>query len=238
MASAGSGSDYSRKRKYVPKKTSSWKRRISYAPSRAEVKRMVARGIDSREETKFGYINGGPTAVLTGTPTMALLFGGLLQGVTNLSRIGQEIRTTSFELRMGCDCNAALASRIRVMVIRDKQPNGALPPSAVDWFMDKNAATSWYALYDPSTVGPRYDILMDKSKLLNIAGGNAQTPLRELITWKSSSKRAHGKVVYNIGNAGTIADIIKGAIILAVYTDAVATGPSYVFDFATKFKDA
>lgn len=104
--------------------------------------------------------------------------------------------------------------------------------------MDKNAATSYYSLYDPSTVGPRYDILMDKDRLLNIGGGNAQTPMREQIKWKSTSKRAHGKITYNIGNAGTIADINKGAILIAVYTDAAATGPSYVFDAAMKFKDA
>lgn len=229
------GSEYKRKRQY---KTSSWKRRVSYAPSRDEVKAIVRRSTERALETKFGYSSGGPTAVTTGAPTMGLIFGALVQGVSNATRIGQQVRTTSFELRLGCDCNAALASRIRVLVVRDKQSNGAVPATAVEWFMDKTGANSWYSVYDPSTVGPRYDILMDKSKVLNIGGGNAQTPLREMITWKSTSAKGHGKVTYNIGNAGTVADINKGAIILAVYTDAVATGPSYVFDFGVKFKDA
>lgn len=114
----------SRKRKYG-KKTSSWKRRVSYAPSREEVKRIARRTFDRNTETKFGYASAGATTVTTGAPTMGLLWGGMAQGTTNLTRIGQQIRTVSFEIRMACDCNAALASRIRVLIIRDKQSNGA-----------------------------------------------------------------------------------------------------------------
>jgi len=115
---------------------------------------------------------------------------------------------------------------------------GALPATTVEWFMDKNTATSWYALYDPSTVGPRYDILMDKSLCLNIGGGAANFAIKEMIAWKGWGKKIAQKVTYNIGNAGTIADINKGSILLAVYTDVGANGPAYVFDFAVKFKDA
>lgn len=221
---------YARKRKRFRR---SFKRRKGRKVARiSTVKRMISR----REESKFGYSSGGPTAVTTGAPTMAIVFGFMNQGAANTQRIGQKITCHSMQFRLACDCNVAGASRIRVLIVRDKQTNGALPASAQDWFMDKNAATSWYSLYDPSTVGPRYEILCDKSRQLNIGGGNAQTPLKSMISWRM--KRKPFSVVYNIGNAGTIADINKNSILLCVYTDAVANGPSYVFDFAAKYKDA
>jgi len=238
MAYRASGSMYARKRKY-PAKKASWKRRVSYAPSREEVKGIVRRSIDRAEETKFGFSLGGPTAVVTGTPTMALIFGALNQGVIATTRIGQQVTTKSFELRMAFDPNVLAAARIRVMIIRDKQTNGALPPAgATDWLMDKGGAASWYSMYDPSTVPGRYDILMDKSANLNIVGGAGNFPEKKCIFWKSTSRQGTGVVKYNVGNTGNVTDINKGSIILAVYSDLAANGPSYVFEFAVKFKDA
>jgi len=121
------------------------------------------------------------------------------------------------------------------MIIRDKQDNAALPATAVDWFVDKNAASCWLSGYDLSTVGPRYQILMDKTFNLNIAGGATDQPVYRTAKWSSYKKM---QVIYNIGNAGTIADIIKGGILFAAYTDQAANGPSYQFEHMVKFKDA
>jgi len=127
MAAAPAYLPYSReykKRTYSKKGASAYKRRRTMGVTREEVKLMVARGIDRAEETKFGYANGGPTAITTGAPTLGLIFGNMLQGVANTARLGQQITVKSMELRLAADCNAAACSRIRVMLIRDKQTNG------------------------------------------------------------------------------------------------------------------
>lgn len=214
---------------FVPRK----KRREQKKPTVATVKRMIGRS----EETKnpAPILNGGVTVVTTGAPTMALLFGGLQQGATDTLRNGQRIKIVKASMRAFVQNDVKQSSVIRIMIIRDKQTNGALPASTVDWFMDKNTANSWFSGYDYNFVGPRYQILKDKSYALTITGGATDQGVLKIFRWRLKKPK---KVVYAISNFGDQRDIVTGSILLAVYTNAPTNGPGYAFEAQYHFKDA
>jgi len=212
-----------------------------YAPSAyprsaaAAITRKISKKIDAKEETKYTQ-NSGNGTVLTGTPVMGAV-GLMAQGLTVSTRIGNQTPLVGLELKVACDCAAAATSRLRCLLIRDRNTNGALPATAVDFFMDKTAASSWFSAYDPSTVGvgKRYEILFDKTVCLNLAGGATNIPLKELIQFKTKRSR---KVIYNSTKSGTIADVNVGSILFCLYTDVAANGPAYAYEYSQWFKDA
>lgn len=127
--------------------------------------------ISRRTETKYGSITG-TSGVTTGAPTVGLLFGALLPGVGVGQRIGQRVTLVSLRLRHNFEASAAGPSRLRIMLIRDKDCQGALPPAgAVDWMLDKTLANAYASFLDPVTVRSRYQVLYDKTVNCNIQGG-------------------------------------------------------------------
>lgn len=199
-----------------------------------EVKRYVRKTIASAEETKYVSANG-TGVVLTGTPVMGAV-GLIAQGVTVNTRSGNRITIVGVDLKVVCECNVLAASRLRIMLIRDKQPNGALPGSATDFFMDKTAANSFIASYDPSTVGTsvRYEVLHDQLVCLNIAGGAANFAEKNMDVFTTRKKRI---VVYN-NTTAAIGDCNVGSILFCLFTDVAANGPLYTYEFSQRFKDA
>lgn len=219
------------KRKRFTRKRRGGRRKCRKVTS-CTVRRMIAR----TEETKFIVaFSGAPVVVLTGTPFVGIIAPLCAQGTSATQRTGQKVTIIRLGLRFACDANVAQSCRIRVMVVRDKQTNAAAPPTAQDWFADKAGANSWYSGYDPNTVGPRYQILMDRSRKLDISGGATDRTNREMVLWRKSIKIP---VLFNGLGGGGIADIVKNGILIAVYTDAVANGPSIVHETTCWYKDA
>lgn len=186
------------------------------------------------EEAKFFQTFGASTQVLTGAPIMGAMIPLITQGTSAITRLGSVISMYNIKFRAMIACNVAAASVIRVLIIRDKQPNGALPASAQIFFADKTAANSWYSGYDPTFVGPRFEVLMDRSKQLAIQGGATDQGEKTIMKWRSKKPI---KAVFN-GNAGTIADIVKNDLLLCCYTDVAANGPFITFECTYNFKDA
>lgn len=187
-------------------------------------------------EKKVGYLSAAGTNVSTTVPTTAIIFGNLTQGATDLTRVGQKITVRSLDLRCLVSGNVAGPQRIRIMMIRDKQTNASLP-SGVDWFIDKTTAGSWFSGYDTTTVGPRYEILYDKLANCNVSGGASNFSSTQMLHYKSPPKFSKD-IIYNISNAGTIGDIIKGSILFCAYSDAATGSPGfYTFELQAQFTD-
>lgn len=196
----------------------------------ATVKRMISRA----EETKYAQTFGASTQVLTGTPTMGFLAPIIQQGTTAITRIGNRITITRLNVRFMIAGNNAAASVLRIVLAVDKQPNGALPSTAGILFADSTAANWWYSGYNPTFVGPRFKILMDRSRSLEVIGGAADYGEKKVMTY-TMRKPLH--VTFN-SNAGTIADIVKNGILLFAFTDVAASGPFVTFEATYRFKDA
>jgi len=76
---------------------------------------------------------------------------------------------------------------------------------------------------------------MDKTRALNIMGGATDQGEMRIIKWRSSRKHM---MYFNANGGAAITDINKGALLLCVYSDAVANGPLFKFDALVRFKDA
>lgn len=194
------------------------------------VKSIVSR----MEESKFSQSFGASTTILTGTP----IFGGLApilpQGSSAQQRIGNVITMYNLRFRAMLAANIAGCSVVRVMIVRDKQTNGAVPASPQVFFADSTAANSWYSGYNPTFVGPRFEVLMDKSKRLEITGGATDQGEKAVLQWRS---RKPIRVTFN-GNTPSYADIVKNGLILAAYTDVAVNGPFLTFELTYQYKDA
>lgn len=199
------------------------------------IKPMVARMISRAEETKFGYYAPATTTILSGVPTMALLFGNMFVGPSILQRIGQKITLTSLRIRLAVEANPVNPCRFRFLVVRDKNANGSLPPSAVDPLMDKTVTSGWLSDFDPATVSQRYQVIWDRTMSLQVAGGSTNLPAKHYVKLSSFKKRP---IIYNGNNSGTIGDINKGAIVFFAFTDATANGPTYTLELSAKYKDS
>lgn len=194
----------------------------------------VRRMISSRQETKTSLKHAGALAVLT-TSAQVINMVELKKGSDVNQRTGQRIKINKIDCRVACDASPLNSARIRIMVIRDKQADALLPLLAYDWFVDKTIANAVLSGYDPNTVGPRYQILKDRTFQLNVLGGaNDRTERHEfrLLSFKKHS------ITFNAGNAGDVTDILTGSIYLAVYSDATVDGPSFAYTFSYTFKDA
>lgn len=201
---------------------------------KASVK-LVRRMISRTQENKCSFKHSGALAITTAAGTVINLVE-MQKGNNAGQRNGQRITVNKIDVRVACDANTAGANscRFRAMIIVDKQADAALP-STVDWFLDKTVANAVLSGYDPNTVGPRYQILRDRTLQLNMGGGATDATIRKEFRYLSFKRH---NISFNQGNVGDITDIVKGALYLCVYTDAAVNGPSYAWTTTYTFKDA
>lgn len=81
--------------------------------------------LNTEKKVKDGAISVSPP--ITGS---IQLLNGLAQGITNTTRIGDSVRFTNLALRIRMDGHATTDSIVRLMLVRDKAPNGGLPSMA------------------------------------------------------------------------------------------------------------
>jgi hypothetical protein len=135
------------------------------------------------------------------TATAVTLLNGLGKGTDLNQRVGQTVRNLSLEFH----CNNAVTAATgidqshRVIVVWDKQPNGA----ALTYADVMDGGTT--GLQDYNQIA-RFNILLDKLIYLNATGeaGSARVWSKKIVL----NRLTH----FNAGNAGTIADIVTGSI--------------------------
>lgn len=190
----------------------------------------VKRVMSGRIEKKLFDLGVGDVAVNT-TGAFQLL-NGLVRG-TGLygERVGAQITMDSIEISgkvghngyMGAANATATQQQVaRLIVVRDKQTNGAI--FSLTDLLDTATAN---ALYQGDWLG-RYEILLDKRwvcpSMTTDASGNpslvSQPGGVHAFYFKIPCKR---KVHYNNGNAGTVADIDQGSIYMLWVGDNAAS---------------
>jgi len=151
------------------------------------------------------------------TPTITQLTN-IGQGDTSSTRDGDSIKITAIHLKgIVALHTSAATSQYRVMLILDKQTNGAIY-NASDVLEDTTAVDN---LISPLNLDNKYRfrVLMDKLITLSNGGGN------ESVTWQR-----HIKLNQHIrfgGTAGTIADLNTYSLSLMVMSNEPTNVPNH-----------
>lgn len=183
-------------------------------PARAATYNRTVRAGRSTMEYKnldIGSVNIPNTTVQTGAVT---LLNGCAQGTTATTRIGRMIKMTSlyFKLVFCVSSTSVLAEAIRVLVVYDKQPNGAALTAAN--VMEVDTLTS------PVNLGNqrRFKILYDQTKACIGTAGPQN------VVFAVKAKKLNKLVEFNTGSTGNIGDIQTGSLYMIVYkTGTLAT---------------
>lgn len=127
------------------------------------------------------------------------LLNGVTRGTDETDRVGRVIVMNDLQIRLSM-LNAAANDTLRHIVLYDNQPNGAAP--AVTDVLQTASPLSDYNLDNEW----RFDVLYDELYALR----TVYNPLDVLefcvpVPWET---------VFNAGNAGTVADIVTGAVFL------------------------
>lgn len=164
---------------------------------------------------------GAGSSGLSGVPIIEV-FNAVVQGTDSITRIGRKIMMTSLQLRY--DCNVSLAATgvppaglqagdIRLLVVYDSQTNGAAPI-----YSDiLQATTTGSAFTAPMNLNnrERFKVIFDKIRHLDPQGPASQS--------FKLYKKCRLPVIFNSGNAGTVADIQTGGVFLMTISTVQAT---------------
>ena len=174
-------------------------------------------------EQKF-YDQAG-TAIINNGGGNFVACNNLSQGDDASTRTGNGVGNKSITIRVNGVWNVLSANpmhNLRVMLVKDKQPNGAFPSAAT--FLQNVSFQS--GVKDSSLA--RFKILYDKTMAISQYGPGGMN--------FKISKRLKDFTKYS-GNAGTIADIQTNAYWLYLISDQAANGPSVQYNVRYKFSD-
>lgn len=183
--------------------------------------------------TAFGAVSGSGSFSL---------LNGLNLGTSAVTRVGRQIMMKSIHLKF--DMNGSLfantptsaANMLRIMILYDAQPNGALP-AASDLL--ENTTTGVQTISGTAMrYAQRFRILYDKRWIL-------QHQLSSTTTGTFSSVfdevylKVNLKTIYANSNNGDITDIDTGALLLFITSDAAATAnyPDLLFYSRVRYVD-
>ena len=172
------------------------------------------------QEGEWKYLDVTQASTASVSAGALTLLTGCATGDGPSNREGTQIYVKSIQVRTRIEFNAgdATAGAIRMVLVQDKQSNGAAPNvsdiysipvlNAIDALRNLNGRKRFKILSDNTwivsqngTPGYEYDIYLKKP-----------------IT-----------VQYNAGNTGTVADIATNALYLLICSDQAANGPYVAF---------
>lgn len=176
-----------------------------------------------------------------------ILLNGLVQGDTNITRNADETMFTSLQLRgyVVSDTDQVNGIICRVIVFWDKHPNGVAPTAAN--LLDNSVITLLVNSPYNSDFYKRFKILYDRRFTLNPNSAATTTPASGVVAATvpitvpfEHRKQFNRQSNYGLGNAGTIADIARGAcyiLLLSSTTVAGGTAPLMNAGIRMIFKD-
>lgn len=162
-----------------------------------------------------------------------LLINGIAGGTTRTARLGGSLSMTKIQLRLTCYA-ASLFPDLRVVIVYDHQPQGALP-AVTDIF----SADSFNAFMNISN-SDRFLVLADE--FLKTKNGYDPTSSTNSVAMSMFRKLPKPGLIskYLNSNTGTIADITSGAVYVLLACAATSVNPSLSirFNSRVRFTDA
>ncbi len=187
----------------------------------------VARGVKAllNVEYKFLTVIGQAQAITDTASNTNLTL--LVQGDTTNTRDGSQVKFTSIRFSYFLKVNASsLNNLVRVMLVHDKQTNGA-QASATDVLQDATPIDAITSAYNIDNVS-RFHILYDKVHALSNGGTSA--------IHRTIHKKLNLKVRYD-GNAGDVTDLSQDSIFLILVADQVTNDPTISFQIRLRYLD-
>lgn len=181
----------------------------SKVPVAKNVKKYVKKCMDRIIDDKWNDTNCGATnPAVTGAVSASYLCT-IQQGTSDVTRVGNVIRVR--RLKMKGFWSAGVAEICRLVVLWDMQPNGAAP-SIGDIFV--TATPNVTTCFNHDTVsgygGARFQVLFDRTSTLE--PDDTTTGTTDYVTVSFDKKM--NKIVRFDGNAGTVADMVTGNIVI------------------------
>lgn len=207
----------------------------SFSRGRLKPVRALARAVTKQQRTlskvrhvidcqrRYNAITQTNIAFVT-TGTFQLL-NGMATGDTDGTREGQCIYLKSIKIRMAIQSDTSTTdntNEIRIMLIYDKQPNGAILPLNQVLYDSTAGAIALLSSRHPDFM-KRFAVLYDKNYSLHTLPNTGATPGADVaglpikfLTISRAFPKGATETQYNGGNAGTVADITRGSLYLVV----------------------
>ena len=151
----------------------------------------------------------------------------LSQGDTDQTRDGNTVRWKSYYLKYFITQHAsATQTQVRVMVLIDLKPAGAVP-AVSDIFFDSSATDILVSQRNPVN-SDRFLILYDRLHMMSSAGKNFDQG--------KFYKKMSFKVKYS-GTAGTVADLFDKNLISLVISNEATNTPTFTGQHTLRFID-
>lgn len=164
---------------------------------------------------EWKYKDTAFSAAYNTTPYIQLL-NGMVMGTTASTRIGMRISITSIEYRIKLFTTAAtgIEQNIRGLLVLDRQPNGVAPVAITEILEAANIAS-------PRNLANRKRYKIIKDFFYNMGATSVATGATTSRVVKKYIKFLKPiRTDYNLGNAGSIADISTNALYWINYGDA------------------
>lgn len=189
----------------------------------ALAKRAATSVIKGYVNTERKYFDTSLNGAISSTPTIDTLVGGMVQGTSDVNRIGSQVKFTALTYNYRFDINASASlSFIRVVVGIDYQPNGAHPTVT-----DVLETGTIPALRQKDT-GKRFHILSDKVHTMSINGNRG--------VYKTNYINLDLKTEFD-GNAGSIADVSTNNLFFIVFSNEPTNSPNAVMNWRLRYID-
>lgn len=173
------------------------------------VKKYVKKALDQNTEDKQA---GAPLAVVNmDNIAQTLLINGITLGTQQGQRVGNRIRLKRAVGRVNFSQSGAAATlapnSVRLLVVLDKQPNGAAP-SYTQLFTNTTAGEEYLSAINVDGE-KRYKVLYDKLFTLQVHGGSTNTPEEKTVRINIPLHKVI--TVYN-GTGSTVAAVNTNAL--------------------------
>lgn len=178
-------------------------------------------------ETEKKYFDTYVFGAIGASPELTLL-NNISQGDTASTRTGKKIVVKSIELSATLQSATGAEGFFHCFLLKDKDPNGVACTYADVY--DGNSITQLRNMVDPE----RFTILKSWKYFIN--GGTAAGELDQskIISFY---KKVNIPVSYNLGNAGTIADIERNALYFVFSCSQAVANASRVFRARIRYTD-
>nr|WAE42749.1 MAG: capsid protein [Cressdnaviricota sp.] len=194
-------------------------RQVAYA---APMLNIAQRGLQL-SHGEFKYVDAGNGTASCDNTGAIVLLNGMAPGSGASQHIGKEIIMKSIEFKAQGQNNYATSGTARMLLVYDRQSNGATPA-----ITDVLIAATVQALRNLDN-RKRFKILMDyKCSMTGNAGGVFSAN-------HTFYRRLRHPVEFNAGVAGTVADIISGAVFLITLGTQV-NGSAITFGETTRIR--
>lgn len=193
-----------------------------------------------------------PNVTLINSTGAFALLNGTMSGTGINNRVGRKIRLKSLQFNgiynTNKDAGTVAPEYHRILLVYDRQPNSALPAVAdiiqsID--LNGNTSSTVYDYLNPSNY-ERFKVLRDWKNMVTLNNTGAINPAgstvldcgnsQSVFNIKAFIKLNDFETHYNAGNAGTIADITAGSVLLLCLGNVVSANAPWQLQWSSRLR--